>query len=173
MGSLVAYVDNENIASGDYSSALAGQFNDTNEQINSHLLGSYLTADEPNTTYVEGLKLRGPLTEGFVDHVSSGDAALITLEGGGVQAYALTDDCIFTLPSPVAGRSFTVILTQTGAYTAVFENVFWPAGVAPEVTTTAGAIDIFRFDSNGVHWFGTAAQDFLPDTANSSSSAPL
>jgi hypothetical protein len=168
----VAYVDNDNVASGDYSSVLAGQFNDTNEQTNAHLLGSYLTADEPNTTYVEGLKLRGPLTEGFVEHASSGASPVITLDDGGVQAYALTDDCIFTMPAPIAGRSFTVILTQLGAYTAVFADAWWPAGIAPEVTPEVGAIDIFRFVSDGTNWFGTAAQDFLPDIA-SSSSAPL
>ena len=48
-----------NIASGDYSSILGGQRNDTKEFANTFILGSSLSASQPNYTYVNNLSSQG------------------------------------------------------------------------------------------------------------------
>lgn len=47
--------------------------------------------------------------------------------------------------------------TRTLAYNAVFK---WPAATAPVLTTTAGAIDILTFVSDGTNLYGVAQKAF-------------
>jgi hypothetical protein len=48
-----------NIASGSYSGILGGLNNDTNSQSNSHIIGSNITASQPDTTFVNNLIASG------------------------------------------------------------------------------------------------------------------
>jgi hypothetical protein len=66
------------------------------------------------------------------------------------------------MPTATAGKSFMLILTQaaSGVTTATFTGVKWPAGIAPTVTATASAVDIFSFVANGTNWYGSASQAF-------------
>ena len=50
-----------NTASGNYSSVLGGKSNNTNNKLDSHIIGSNITADADNTTYVQNLKVSGAL----------------------------------------------------------------------------------------------------------------
>jgi hypothetical protein len=50
-----------NIASGCYSSILGGIVNNTNSQCNTFILGSYITASQPNFTYVNNLSSQGTI----------------------------------------------------------------------------------------------------------------
>ena len=52
-----------NSASGNFSSILGGQNNNTNGQPNTFILGSNIVATTPNTTYVENLSSRGILQD--------------------------------------------------------------------------------------------------------------
>jgi hypothetical protein len=54
----------------------------------------------------------------------------------------------------------SVIQGGTGSYTITWNGVFkWPAGVAPSLTTTVGARDLFTFYSDGTNLYGS----YLPD----------
>ena len=54
----------------------------------------------------------------------------------------------------------SVIQGGTGSYTLTWNSVFkWPAGVAPSLTTTVGARDLFTFYSDGTNLYGS----YLPD----------
>jgi hypothetical protein len=67
------------------------------------------------------------------------------------------------MPTATAGKSFILILTQPAsgtATTATFTGVKWPAGTAPTITATLGAVDILSFVANGSVWYGTASQAF-------------
>jgi hypothetical protein len=53
-----------------------------------------------------------------------------------------------------------VLQDATGSRTLTWNTVFkWPAGVAPTLTTTANARDIFSFVSDGTNLYGS----FLPN----------
>lgn len=77
-----------------------------------------------------------------------------------VSRYTLTANCVFTLPSPVAGTAFTVQAVQdaTGGRTATFTGAKWPGGAAPVLSTSAGAVDVLTFICiDGASWEGFVA----------------
>ncbi|MFA6571420.1 MAG: hypothetical protein WCT77_09300 [Bacteroidota bacterium] len=70
----------------------------------------------------------------------------------------LTSNCTITLPTPVAGQSFTLLLHQdgTGSRTVTWTgSVLWSGGIAPTLTTTAAALDVICFLCvDGTNWIG-------------------
>lgn len=71
---------------------------------------------------------------------NSGTALTIDWNNGDTQRVTMTGNCTFTFSNPVAGRTYTLILTQdgTGSRTATWPTaVKWAAGSAPTLTTTA------------------------------------
>lgn len=75
---------------------------------------------------------------------------------GGIVTYTLTGNCTFTMPTAVAGHSFTVYLfTGAGSFTATFTSVHWPSATAPTITATASRHDILTFTCvDGSTWDG-------------------
>lgn len=121
----------------------------------------------------EGVFFNGPITEGVVDLGFSGTSKTFSLNDGTVFKCILAADCTFTMPSVTAGRSFTLFLTQNGAYTATFSGVSWSGGVAPTITTGNGKKDILVFVSDGTCWYGNYVQNYsctVTPTSSSSSS---
>jgi hypothetical protein len=106
------------------------------------------------TNYTETLQAVGTV----------GASSTLALTNGTVLTATLTAStpCTFTMPTATAGKSFMLILTQaaSGMTTATFTGVKWPAGIAPTVTATASAVDIFSFVANGTNWYGSASQAF-------------
>jgi len=69
----------------------------------------------------------------------------------------LTANCSITLPTAVAGQSFTVLLRQdgTGSRTVTWASALWASGTAPTLTTTASAVDVLVFICiDGTNWMG-------------------
>lgn len=73
----------------------------------------------------------------------------------------LTAACTVTMPTPQAGASLTLVLTQdsTGSRTVTWPaSVRWPGGTAPTLSTAAGAVDWLTFASvDGTTWAGFRA----------------
>jgi hypothetical protein len=69
---------------------------------------------------------------------------------------SLSANCTFTMPSPVNGYQFSLLLKQdvTGGRTAIFTNVKWPGDIIPTISTTAMNMDIINFFSDGTNWYG-------------------
>jgi hypothetical protein len=69
---------------------------------------------------------------------------------------SLSANCTFTMPSPVNGYQFSLLLKQdaTGGRTATFTNVRWPNSTAPTISTTILNMDIINFFSDGNYWYG-------------------
>jgi hypothetical protein len=112
-------------------------------------------------TFTGTTTFNGPVTEGYVAGGNTGTAKTIALTNGTVQAFTLTGNCTFTMPTAVAGQSFTVLLkTGAGSYTATFTGVKWPGGVAPTITTAASKLDMVVFVSDGTNWYGSISQNY-------------
>lgn len=84
----------------------------------------------------------------------------------------------FTMPTPVAGKQFTLIYgsdsTPTVNKMAAFTNVRWTSGNAPTVTQNTfsyQAYDVFTFKSDGTYWFGDVNQDYRSDTSSTAKPA--
>ena len=91
----------------------------------------------------------------------------ISLANGTLQTATLTAStaCTFTMPTAIAGKSFTLLLKQaasTGNGTATFTSVKWGTAGAPTITATAGKMDILTFVSDGTNWYGSIAQGYTP-----------
>jgi len=69
---------------------------------------------------------------------------------------SLSANCTFTMPSPVNGYQFSLLLKQdaTGGRTATFTNVKWPNSTAPTISTSGFTMDIINFFSDGTNWYG-------------------
>lgn len=105
-------------------------------------------------------------TESPVDLGVLTDTCTLDLTNGTVLSAVLTAStlCTFTMPTPVAGKSFVLMLKQYvstgGQATAEFTNVLWPYGAPFVVTPTAGKMDMLTFFSDGRNWYGSYAQSY-------------
>lgn len=93
---------------------------------------------------------------------NSSTAITLSLSNGTVQIITLTGTCTVTMPTAVAGKSFTLLLkTGAGSYTVTWSTVQWPSGTAPTLTSAASKMDRFVFVSDGTYWYGaTAGQNY-------------
>ena len=99
--------------------------------------------------------------ETHTDKGNTSTAQTIDISSSTVQTYTLTGNCTFTMPSPDAGRSFTMLLkTGAGGYTATFTGVKFPSNVAPTITVTGSRMDIITFVADGTNWYGNVTQDY-------------
>ena len=94
-----------------------------------------------------------------------GAAQTLDLNGGNFMTATLNSATatVFTMPLPVAGKSFTLLLRQPATGT-VATATFTPAvawvngGIALVISPTLGGIDILTFVSDGVVWLGQYTQ---------------
>jgi hypothetical protein len=106
----------------------------------------------------------GTFTNGYTEEVFTGNsstALTIDLANGTVQIITLTGNCVYTFPTPVAGKSFTLVHLQdaTGSRTVTWPStVDWPSATAPTLTATALRADKFVFTAiSGTSWLGSVA----------------
>jgi len=106
----------------------------------------------------------GTFTNGYTEEVFTGNsstAITLDLANGTVQIITLTGNCVYTFPTPVAGKSFTLIHLQdaTGSRTVTWPaTVDWPSATAPTLTATALRGDKFVFTAiSGTSWLGAVA----------------
>ena len=107
-------------------------------------------------SYVEGVVANGVVTT----------AKTLDLTSGTLQTATLTAStaCTFTMPTAVAGKSFTLFLKQpaaTGNGSATFTGVKWTTLGAPTISTGAGIMDILTFMSDGTNWYGQYSQGYV------------
>ena len=90
--------------------------------------------------------------------------AAIAPANGAYQTMTLTaaTGCTATFTQPATGTTtVTVVVTQaaTPTGTVTWTSVKWPGGIAPVMTASAGAIDVYSFKLDGLNIYGTAAQN--------------
>lgn len=91
---------------------------------------------------------------------NTGTAYTVDLANGTLQFLTLTGNCTFTFPTPIAGKSFVLVLKQdaTGSRTVQFPaSAIWPDGTTPTITTTANKRDKLVFSADGTIWMGSVA----------------
>lgn len=103
----------------------------------------------------------GTFTNGYTEETvtaNTSTAYTIDLANGTVQYLTLTGNCVYTFPTPVAGKSFILIQKQdgTGSRTVTWPAaVKWPGGTTPTITSTASKADKFIFTADGTNWLGS------------------
>jgi hypothetical protein len=89
---------------------------------------------------------------------SAGSAFTISLANGTIQEISLNANGTITLPSSVAGKSFTIIVTYSGSYSLTWSGggtLKWAGGTTPTATSTSGKYDIFNFYQDGTNTYGS------------------
>ena len=90
---------------------------------------------------------------------SAGSSFTVDLANGTVQKLSLNANGTITLPSSVAGKSFVIIVTYSGAYTLTWaggSTIKWPGGTAPTASSASGKYDIFTFFQDGTNTYGNS-----------------
>jgi hypothetical protein len=110
--------------------------------------------------YTEGASYIGT---GFDNVV--GAAVTLDITSATILLAKLTDGVtsVFTMPTPVLGKSFTLLLRQSeplGTGAATFTGVKWNALGTPTITPTAGKQDILSFITDGTYWYGSYSQGY-------------
>lgn len=126
-----------------------------------------LTPDSASAIYLNGnVNIDGNLTfdsytESVVANGNSGTSKTLSLASGTVHTCTLTGNCIFTMPTATAGKSFSMFLnTGSGNYTASFSGVRWSDSTPPTITSTASKVDLLSFISDGSFWYGSFSQNY-------------
>lgn len=100
-------------------------------------------------------------TENIISNGNTGTSMTLSLASGTVHTATLTGNCTFTMPTVVAGKSFTIFLNSgAGNYTANFSGVRWADSATPTATITASKVDIYSFISDGTYWYGSFSQNY-------------
>lgn len=108
----------------------------------------------------------GGIVEDETTVSSSSNATTVNCRDGNVFSTTLSENTTFTFSNPPAsGRAFGFTLkivqdaSASGFTVAWPAAVVWPSALAPTLTTTAGAIDVFTFftSDSGTTWYGFTA----------------
>jgi hypothetical protein len=90
---------------------------------------------------------------------SAGSSFTVDLANGTVQRLSLNANGTITLPSSVAGKSFVIIVTYSGAFTLTWaggSTIKWPGGTVPTASSASGKFDIFTFFQDGTNTYGNS-----------------
>jgi hypothetical protein len=113
------------------------------------------------TSSVGNLTLNLPTVTNYTETLyapSAGSSFIISLANGTIQEITLNANGTITLPSSVAGKSFTIIVTYSGSYTLTWAGggtLKWAGGTAPTATSANGKYDIFNFYQDGTNTYGS------------------
>ena len=105
--------------------------------------------------------LTNPTVTNYVETLyapAAGSAFTISLANGTIQEISLNANGTITLPSSVAGKSFTIIVTYSGSYSLTWSGggtLKWAGGTTPTATSVNGKYDIFNFYQDGTNTYGS------------------
>lgn len=98
-------------------------------------------------------------TEGS-DAPVAGTAFTPNLSADTLFYYQTSGNVTITLPTPVTGKSFTIMLKYGGTHTLTWAGGarLWPGGTAPTPTSVSGKFDVFTFVCvDGSNWLAFAS----------------
>lgn len=104
--------------------------------------------------------LTNPTITNYVETLYSpaaGSAFTVDLANGTFQKFTTNNNTTITLPSSVAGKSYTILVAYGGTHTLAFtggSTIKWSGGTAPTATSASGKFDIYVFTCDGTNTYG-------------------
>ena len=129
------------------------------------IVGSTINSSTINTATINGSTINtativNPTITNYTETVYTATTSTITinLANGTIQEITLNANGTITLPSSVAGKSYTIIVTYSGSYSLTWAGggtLKWAGGTTPTATATSGKYDIFNFYCDGTNTYGS------------------
>ena len=129
------------------------------------IVGSTINSSTINTATINGSTINtativNPTITNYTETVYTATTSTITinLANGTIQEITLNANGTITLPSSVAGKSYTIIVTYSGSYSLTWaggSTLKWAGGTTPTATATSGKYDIFNFYCDGTNTYGS------------------
>ena len=129
------------------------------------IVGSTINSSTINTATINGSTINtativNPTITNYTETVYTATTSTITinLANGTIQEITLNANGTITLPSSVAGKSYTIIVTYSGSYSLTWAGggtLKWAGGTTPTATSTSGKYDIFNFYCDGTNTYGS------------------
>jgi hypothetical protein len=103
--------------------------------------------------------LNKPTIKGYIEQLQSLTGALVTVDptNGTIVLITTSANTTITLPTPVDGICFVLVVSYGGAHTVMFAGggtLRWANGSAPTATSTAGKMDKYVFTCLGGNTLG-------------------
>jgi hypothetical protein len=104
--------------------------------------------------------LTNPTITNYVETLyapSAGSSFTVDLANGTFQKFTTNGNTTITLPSSVAGKSYTLLIAYGGTHTISFSGgstIKWSGGTAPTATSVNGKFDIYVFTCDGTNTYG-------------------
>jgi hypothetical protein len=123
--------------------------------------GSTLITGSGSNVLSTSPALTNPTITGYTETLyapAEGSSFTVALSNGTVQKLSLNANGTITLPSSVAGTSYVIIVTYSGAFTVTWAGggaIKWAGGTAPTPTSVSGKYDIFSFFADGPNTYGS------------------
>ena len=114
------------------------------------------------TSLPSGATLASPVITNYTETCYTPSAAAsftVALSNGTLQKLPTNANCTITLPTSVAGSSYTIIVAYGGAHTLTWaggSTIKWAGGTAPTATSVSGKSDIFVFMCDGTNTYGAS-----------------
>ena len=129
------------------------------------IVGSTINSSTINTATINGSTINtativNPTITNYTETVYTATTSTITinLANGTIQEITLNANGTITLPSSVAGKSYTIIVTYSGSYSLTWaggSTLKWASSTTPTATATSGKYDIFNFYCDGTNTYGS------------------
>lgn len=113
-------------------------------------LAGYGITDAVNSTNGSAVN---PTITNYIEQVynnANASSVTINLANGTVQTVSISQATTIVLPSPTAGKAYTIICIYNGAFSPTFTGggtIKWAGGTAPTPTAANGKFDIYTFMS--------------------------
>ena len=128
-------------------------------QYNDLTSGGPANSYHTHNTLASPATLSNPTITDYVETVYTStipSTATINLTNGTIQNVSITANTQINLPSPLIGKSYTVIVNYTGAFSVTFvpangKTLKWSNNTAPTATSTNAKTDIYTFISTDIN----------------------
>ena len=124
-------------------------------------LGAAASGANTDITSLSAPTITNPTVTNYVETLyapAAASAFTVSLANGTIQELTLNANGTITLPSSVAGKSYTIIVTYSGSYTLTWaggSTLKWAGGTTPTPTSANGKYDIFNFYCDGTNTYGS------------------
>lgn len=115
---------------------------------------------DTDTQTLTNKTLTNPTVTNYTEtlYAATGNSFTISLVNGTMQKLTTNNNTTVTLPSSVAGKSYSLLIAYGGTHTLGFSGgstLKWPGGTVPNPQSASGKFDLYTFFCDGTNTYGS------------------